>query len=580
MKRSARGGQTLRCRDVTKRDARYLLNHLSELGVRLSKGSDLDIVSASIDPRSYTDVFAFHRDWAAVNLLAKYPGLDLGVDRDRVAFDSFLAAERACYQSNLRLLRPSASCGVEAVIHTARRKIESLLGEFSWDRCRPYFGFSNGASTRLRRRDAAAPLKFIPKDGYHVTRRAASLALREIASSPLWLEYIRAEKGDNPSNWIKVVEGNAVTTVPKSAKTNRVIAKEPDLNMFLQRGIGGLLRSTLKKVGVDLDTQVKNQVLALEGSLHDVLSTIDLASASDSISLELCQLLLPSDWYEALVLVRSPCGRLPDGKIISYQKVSSMGNGFTFELESLLFWALTRSSVEQSEHVTDRRIAIYGDDIVCDKNAVPLLVSTLAYCGFSTNSDKSFVDGPFRESCGKHYFLGCDVTPFYIRKPIDSVPRLYWLCNSFRRWAARPTGYGSESDYFVWSWLVKQLPKRYARLSIPEGMGDGGLLLSLAESRPKFHNSGFAGIRVEPKSDVKAFPSKESYLNALLLRRETFEVDETRHSIYTIKEELTLRAAEAAFSDERRDAVSDRYLIRRYRTSVWVDPSPWLLSTI
>jgi hypothetical protein len=59
----------------------------------------------------------------------------------------------------------------------------------------------------------------------------------------------------------------------------------------------------------------------------------------------------------------------------------------------------------------------------------------LVNCGFKVNSKKSHWQGAFRESCGKHYFQGVDVTPFYVRKPIDSVDRYYWLVNSLRLWS-------------------------------------------------------------------------------------------------------------------------------------------------
>lgn len=137
--------------------------------------------------------------------------------------------------------------------------------------------------------------------------------------------------------------GNKVTTVPKNSKTDRVIAIEPLMNMYVQKGIGGAIRHSLRSVGINLNDQTSNQRLAREGSLQGKLATVDLSSASDSVSLLLVEELLPPDWVAAIKLCRSPCGVLPDGSVINYQKVSSMGNGFTFELESLIFWAACSS---------------------------------------------------------------------------------------------------------------------------------------------------------------------------------------------------------------------------------------------
>ena len=90
------------------------------------------------------------------------------------------------------------------------------------------------------------------------------------------------------------VLGNLVTTVPKNAKTDRIIAIEPDWNSFFQLGLGAAIRSRLQRVGLLLDTaQAENRRLALIGSETGEYATIDLKAASDTVSLGLCELLLP-----------------------------------------------------------------------------------------------------------------------------------------------------------------------------------------------------------------------------------------------------------------------------------------------
>jgi hypothetical protein len=340
-------------------------------------------------------------------------------------------------------------------------------------------GFSTGASTRLGRRHGDPYYKF--QDIPEVTSEAALLACCAIESSPLWSADMRDRVGIDPENWIKVVSGNRLDTVPKSAKTDRMIAIEPCMNMFMQRGIGSLIRSRLKRVGIDLDDQTNNQRLALRGSIDGSYATIDLAAASDTVSTALVEVLLPQDWFDAMDLVRSKRGILPSGKVITYSKFSSMGNGFTFELESLIFWALC--SAVKDYYPTESDLLVYGDDIVCPTAISGSIIELLEYCGFKTNDDKSFINGPFRESCGKHYFLGVDVTPFYVRKPVLGRSARYWLANSVKYWAAHWSDNACDPRYrSVYNLAVSKI-RPSDRLVIPAGIGNGGLIGSLGECK-------------------------------------------------------------------------------------------------
>ena len=142
----------------------------------------------------------------------------------------------------------------------------------------------------------------------------------------------------------RFVNGNVMFTVPKNSEIDRCACKEPDLNMFLQKGFGNQIRYLLKKkAGVDLNNQLINRELARVGSVDGSLMTVDLSSASDSVTSALVGRLLPPDWFWYLDLVRSPVTMI-DGEVHLNEMFSSMGNGFTFELESLLFYAITRAT--------------------------------------------------------------------------------------------------------------------------------------------------------------------------------------------------------------------------------------------
>lgn len=426
--------------------------HLSNGDLRAALSMDMP------DPNGYSNSQEFANDYLVWNLLRK-SDIDLGVDTVEAATTAFFDAEATCAHINthgfgagsitylLRDLQPKITeNSVNAKLSLAAELISDVLGPFSWDRAERGFGFSGGASTRLPRKSGSPYYKFsgVPE----VTPGAKLLATCAISRVPLWRNELTT-KGPNPSSenaymggsdpetWTKTVAGSRADTVPKTWKTGRFICIEPDLNMYLQRGVGKMIRRALKKVGINLNSQLWNQHLAWIGSRTGSLATIDLKAASDSISLYLCKVLLPADWYEAILRLRSSY-TLVKGKWVKLAKVSSMGNGFTFELESLIFWALARATLTL-ENVADQRLAVYGDDIVIHHEAAPALIELLDYVGFETNKEKTFLSGPFRESCGKHYFYGADVSPFNIKEAVQSEDRFYWLYNSYTAWAGRIT---------------------------------------------------------------------------------------------------------------------------------------------
>lgn len=452
------------------------------------------LLDLEVNPLDYEDASRFAVDYLSVSLMSKFDSFDIGVDRVAAALEKFRSAEESCKQARLNLLslrrgEISFLSPLHWVFHSARVKIERALGPFSWDLASQYFSFGPGACIGIPRRKSDGHYKYgCLKPS--VTEACADLAVACISRNREWKNHL-SQLSPDPASWFTYVAGNRVTTVPKNAKTDRIIAIEPQMNMYVQKGIGGLMRRRLRRVGVDLNDQTSNQRLAREASISGGLATIDLSSASDTVSLALVEELLPVDWVEAIKLCRSPVGDLPSGERIVYRKVSSMGNGFTFELESLIFWALSESVVDFLE-LSDRRVGVYGDDIVVATEAVTLLQEVLEFAGFKFNGSKSFWKGNFRESCGKHYFSGTDVTPFYIRTGVDTRERLIWLANSIRVMAWRLLG----SDYGLdgrleqsWRRVLSRLPRDFVKrhrgpLWLNGQMSDHCIGVDFDESRP------------------------------------------------------------------------------------------------
>jgi len=299
--------------------------------------------------------------------------------------------------------------------------------------------------------------------------------------------------------------GNKVTTVPKNWKTDRVIAIEPDMNMYIQKGIGAVMRSRLKQHGVDLNDQTKNQVLARDG-IELGLSTIDLSMASDTVSYELVRLLLPADWFSAIELCRSPIGVLPSGERILYRKFSSMGNGYTFELETVIFYGICLA-VAEAYGLEVQNITVYGDDIIFPSKGYHHLKDILSYCGFVVNDKKSHFEGPFRESCGKHYFYGRDVSPFYIKRSPKTLKELFLLHNQLYRWCRR------NKDNWVWHrgemrdlihYLRSLAPRAWRKPQLPDDFGDGAFMGTFDEVRPSLARRGWEGYRCSILADVSS----------------------------------------------------------------------------
>lgn len=357
--------------------------------------------------------------------------LELGIDRVAAARETFLRAEELCAEANIRLCdglnKPSAPF---AQLSYARNLIRQILGRFSWDDALKHCSFGPGATKTLPRRKANHSNKWLAND---VTARCL----------PLCIALQQLNNGWSPhAPKYQVVAGNTVTTVPKNAKTDRTIAIEPTWNMFFQRGIGGMIRHRLnKRCGIlQPSAQSDHREMAMWGSVTGNVATIDLKAASDSVSLALVELLLPEDWLNAILITRSETGTW-DGQTISYEKVSSMGNGFTFELETLIFYALTRAVAR------DGTVSCYGDDIICPANRAEDVIALLTYCGFTVNEKKTHITGLFRESCGGHYFNGYEITPPYFREVISSPMSRIAAANALSARAEQRWGWARDGRF-------------------------------------------------------------------------------------------------------------------------------------
>jgi hypothetical protein len=379
----------------------------------------------------------------------------------------------------------------EQAISLTRKLIDRILGRFDWDLAAKHFDFGPGATTRLPRRKSDAAYKY--SGNPETTIGCAILADAAIRCNPYWMSSI-SETPEEPLGYCKVVGGNRIVTVPKNYKTDRTIAIEPCMNMYIQKGIGGLMRQRLRLAGCNLDDQTRNQRLARVGSLSGTLATIDLSMASDTVSRVLVEKLIRPDWLLALEQARSPFGVLPSGEKIFYQKHSSMGNGYTFELETVIFWSLALAWCHiHGEEVS--RVSAYGDDLIVPSAVAESFIGLLRFCGFKANDKKSFWTGPFRESCGKHYFNGHEISPFYVKRKVRHLTDLFLLHNNLQRWLWRSWDLLSETEIkgleIVLQTLRSLAPSKWRRPRLPDGYGDGAFIGVFDQLHLKPHPDGW-----------------------------------------------------------------------------------------
>jgi hypothetical protein len=268
------------------------------------------------------------------------------------------------------------------------------------------------------------------------------LFVHSTVGMPYWSEIESYRSRVRPTS---VVPGSRLSFVPKSSEISRTICTEPVLNMLFQKGIARVLEQRLVEViGIDLKSQPdKNRELARIGSLTGKFGTIDLSSASDSLSIGVIKEFFPPSFYNWLTRTRSDSAILPDGSLVELHMVSSMGNAFTFPLQTLLFASLVYGAYRaygikliQPRGRNLGNFAVFGDDIIVVSEAYGLVTRLLTILGFEVNIDKSFNEGLFRESCGLDYYSGYNVRGVYIQKLLDDCD-YYSAINRLNRWCAR-----------------------------------------------------------------------------------------------------------------------------------------------
>jgi len=382
----------------------------------------------------------FKSDYLRKEMLSKFldPKLVTPSVRHQAGVAKWRTAERQNRKTNQRLQLYAEDTDFgwttsSALFKLIRSFVSDALGPLSYPAVLSGSAFTNGASTRIRRGVTASIQKF-----------GGDIELSESAVK----HWLACHSGTLLSDQnLRLVESSILFTVSKTTDIDRVACKEPEGNALLQRAVGLHIASRLKRFRIDLSDQTRNQRLARRASIRENgLATIDLSSASDTITRQLVIELLPFEWWSLLDDLRVKSARV-NGELHELEMFSSMGNGFTFELESLLFWCITRAVCALSQ--VRGTVSVYGDDIVAPSRVVPRLQRIFSFLGFTMNMKKTNWRGDFRESCGKHYYRGLDVSPFYIREKIRKRSHLVHILNQVLEWSGRGWGFFLDEELAV-----------------------------------------------------------------------------------------------------------------------------------
>lgn len=364
-------------------------------------------------------------------LVQKNEVLDMGVDTKAAALAAWWEAENRCAETNALFRNRS---GVSLLpffavsLERARRIIRRVVGKAPLV-SDLHLHFGPGATTSVKKNNASPTTKMAA--GFVCSERLLHSGFLPslIRELPQWSGALNPVYSICEDGWLVehhsvVIDDARVTFVPKNWKTDRAICVEPTLNSVFQQGLRLWLERRMARFGIQISDQTVNQRIAREGSTDGVMATIDLSSASDTISTELVRYLLPEDWFALLNACRSDVVIL-EGKTVSLDKFVSMGNATTFPLETLIFYALCKA-------VSDGPVSVYGDDICVLSKDYDRVARILQLSGFVVNATKSYSSGAFRESCGKDYLGGIDVRPIFLKQ--SDILALYAFRNQICEW--------------------------------------------------------------------------------------------------------------------------------------------------
>lgn len=401
---------------------------------------------------------------------------ETSIQADKRALETFLHWNNKCKEWSV----PQPSNDIERTILGEFKSELMQSFEEPWggvidfgQRCRVFLRPGPGKAVAASGNDFYSKVVAGPQS---VTSADLQMHYVETQCLPFELEAI-AELYRASSFSDRVVGGSSLGFAPKNRDISRTRCVEPNVNMLYQLATGSVLEEVVKeRFSIDLSTQpALNRELARRGSIssdiNDSFCTIDLTSASDGTARAMLRWALQYpeilDWFD---YIRSPRTVLAPTKGVNRKPLSvklhllsSMGNGFTFPLMTLIFLCCVKAvyrvlgiPLKRNRpvgHTSEVRFdegkggfaavqafepgnyGVFGDDIIVVKAAYAHIVRLLEHLGYEVNKSKSFHTGGFRESCGGDFYFGHNVRGVYC-KTLKQPQHRYALINRLNAWSA------------------------------------------------------------------------------------------------------------------------------------------------
>lgn len=291
---------------------------------------------------------------------------------------------------------------LDLVLNGARNHASRILGTYDLEEHQSLCRFGKRAVQGLPYKESYLDTKI--RMGYSGSEGHISFFKRYLESDDLLKGHFDSSSNYDLRTCLKLA------LVPKSYKALRVILPDTLSGSFYTAGLGAYLVRKLRTEGLDISSlQNRHRYLVNRASVTGNLVTADLSSASDSISLQLLEDILPGEWYNSSIL-----GRIPEceykGILRPLNSPLTMGLGHTFPLQTLVFYALLKSIGDLSGK--PYFISVYGDDLVYSRHMHRYVALIFPKLHLILNGDKTYVTVPFRESCGSDFYRGVDVRPF------------------------------------------------------------------------------------------------------------------------------------------------------------------------
>lgn len=313
------------------------------------------------------------------------------------------------------------------------------------------------------------------------------------------LEYAKARaklRKKPPYRSVSILEA---VLVDKTWKSLRMIMPNTTLGTLYSGGLGRVIEERLRSYGYDIKhLQQVHGALAKIGSITGSLVTADQSMASDNITVKLIDDIFPRRWAHALKFGRIAEISLYGTKMMT-PTFSTMGIGFTFPLQSLVFLSLLLAIRDHCLLDEQSVISVFGDDLIYDERMHPVVMDVFPKLGLVINADKTFATGNFRESCGYDYYRGIDVRPFHLGRAPQKVAGkrrseayLYTALNGLlRRWEVLEVPSAS-------AFIVEEIRriKGSEPLLVPTDYPD------TSGAKVSFYSASLLGLKLRPKRDI------------------------------------------------------------------------------